>query len=101
MAGSPAELPVETARTATLSAKGGRPCVLSGFISTMRFPPGFQTPVLLSVGGNNPERHKNGAGKRAPNRGQETLDPGLALPPVSPVALGEPPLWVLVSLLLQ
>ena len=44
MAGRPAELPVETARTATLSAKAGRPCVLSGFISKMRFPPGFQNP---------------------------------------------------------
>lgn len=53
------------------------------------------------MGGNNPERHKNGAGKRALNRGQETLDPRLALPTVSPVALGESPLWVLVSLLLQ
>lgn len=53
------------------------------------------------MGGKNPERHKNGARKRALNRGQEALDPGLALPPISPVALGESPLWVLVSLLLQ
>lgn len=41
MAGGPAELPAETAQRATLSAKGGEPCMLSGFISKMRFPPGF------------------------------------------------------------
>ena len=50
MAGRPTEPPVETAGRATPSAKSGGPCMLSGSVSKMSFPSGFQNPCPALCG---------------------------------------------------